>query len=291
MRKVVENPLVSVIVPVFNHETFVASALCSIFSQTYERLEVIVIDDGSSDSSYAVLIQLKERFNFRLLKNETNQGISATINRALAESSGEYVSLCASDDIWLPNKIECQLAFLRENPGLDLLHGNVINYYEKSEKAVEAHKAGSFPEKYAIKDYLLENKFVPLTFLIKKSSWAKLGYLDPMVPNEDFQIGYLFLGTFNVLYQPKILAIRRIHGNNLTRNQVKMYSSLWLTYERVVPEDQKIMAYPYFCLKAAKLLARSEKIRSLSYIFKARSLCLKTQFWIVIGRFILGFVR
>lgn len=106
------NPVVSVVIPTYNRATKVQNAIDSALSQTFTDLEVIVVDDGSSDGTEALL---RERFGNRIRYfAQENQGVSGAWNRGLAEARGDWVSFLASDDTWEPNKIEWQLKALRQ---------------------------------------------------------------------------------------------------------------------------------------------------------------------------------
>jgi glycosyltransferase involved in cell wall biosynthesis len=107
------NPLVSVILPVFNGAEFVSYALESISLQTYENLEVIVVDDGSTDGTQAILQGWTRRDPRVRLIVQANAGVARARNRAIAESSGEFVAPIDADDMWGPDKIETQVRRMR----------------------------------------------------------------------------------------------------------------------------------------------------------------------------------
>jgi glycosyltransferase involved in cell wall biosynthesis len=110
------EPLVSVIIPTFNRACLLTQAVQSALSQSHRSLEVLVIDDGSTDGTET---SLKERFaqepRLRYVR-QPNQGVSAARNRGLAEARGELVAFLDSDDVWLPGKLERQVAVLAEFP-------------------------------------------------------------------------------------------------------------------------------------------------------------------------------
>ncbi|HQQ62934.1 MAG TPA: glycosyltransferase [Pseudomonadales bacterium] len=119
-----DMPLVSVIVPCYNHATFVATCLESILAQDYPAIEIIVIDDGSPDNSFTIASQFAGQRGLQLLQQE-NRGFIATINRGLAMATGEYYCIFASDDYMLPGRIGKQVAFLQQHPGIAACGGNV----------------------------------------------------------------------------------------------------------------------------------------------------------------------
>ena len=98
--------LVSIIIPSYNHAKFVRESIVSALSQTYSPCEVIVIDDASTDGSAELLKAMAHELPIRLIQNPENIGLNATIERGLEAASGSYVSLLASDDILVPEKVE-----------------------------------------------------------------------------------------------------------------------------------------------------------------------------------------
>lgn len=104
------TPLVTAVIPVYNHEQFVGDSIRSIINQSYQRIELIVINDGSQDRSHDVVLsfaeECKQRFERFEFASRSNKGLSATLNQALDMASGKYFSPMASDDVALPGKFE-----------------------------------------------------------------------------------------------------------------------------------------------------------------------------------------
>lgn len=122
-----EQPLVSVIMPVFNAESYLSEAVESILSQTFPDFELITIDDCSTDGSLAVLKSFAERdTRVRLLENERNLGVTPTLNRGLKEAQGELIARMDADDISLPERLEKQIAFPQANPQIGLISGDAV---------------------------------------------------------------------------------------------------------------------------------------------------------------------
>ena len=105
MTKTKTNPLVSVIIPSYNHEQYVTKAIKSVFSQTYKNIELIVIDDGSKDDSVKKILELKELYSFKFIARK-NRGLVNTLNQAIKLAKGLYITALASDDYYLPKRIE-----------------------------------------------------------------------------------------------------------------------------------------------------------------------------------------
>jgi len=121
------SPLVSVVIPCYNHEQYVEQALNSVFDQTYDNIELIVIDDGSSDNSVAVMKKMQEVHNFTLV-TQKNMGVCKTLNKAVSLSKGKYIALLASDDYWDLSKIEKQISSLESSPKSNFCFTQAIEF-------------------------------------------------------------------------------------------------------------------------------------------------------------------
>lgn len=116
------SPLVSVIIPVFNAERFLGDALDSVISQGYANLELIFVDDGSTDRSREIIERTPGKI--RYLRQE-NSGPAAARNRGIEIAEGEIIAFQDADDIWPPRKLEIQLAVLDKDPALEIVMGQV----------------------------------------------------------------------------------------------------------------------------------------------------------------------
>ncbi|NTS75370.1 glycosyltransferase [Catenovulum sp. SM1970] len=126
--------LVSVIIPVYNSEQFLEDAIGSILNQTYANLEVICIDDGSVDSSFNILQNLMSKDSrLKIFKNPINLGISATLNKAISLSSGEYIARMDADDIALPHRLNEQVAFLEKYEDVDIVGSWALLFGDRDE--------------------------------------------------------------------------------------------------------------------------------------------------------------
>lgn len=115
------DPLLSVIVPTYNCEAFIGDALDSILSQGHAQMEIVIADDGSTDGTLAVV----ERFGSRVrVFRQANRGPAAARNLAVRESRGDYLAFLDGDDLWLPDKLSAQMAYLRANPQTKVVYGN-----------------------------------------------------------------------------------------------------------------------------------------------------------------------
>ena len=119
-------PTVSVILPVFNGESYLAEALESVLSQSYSQYEILIVDDGSGDGSAAILERFREQHpeKIRVLRHagRKNRGVAFSRNLAVGLARGKYLAFIDQDDLWLPEKLERQVAFMEGNPDVGLCY-------------------------------------------------------------------------------------------------------------------------------------------------------------------------
>lgn len=128
------KPLVTVFMPVYNVEKYIRESLESILNQTYKNLEILIIDDGSTDLSSSIINEYNDR-RIRLIHNEGNKGLPYTRNRGLKEATGKYLAIFDADDIAIQNRIEKQVEFLEKNKDVDVVSSNYIVFDDnKSQK-------------------------------------------------------------------------------------------------------------------------------------------------------------
>ena len=108
------DELVSIIMPSYNTASFIADSIKSVLEQTYINWELIIVDDCSTDNTDEIVATFKDH-RIRYFKNEKNSGAAVSRNKALREANGDYVAFLDSDDLWLPDKLEKQMAFMTNN--------------------------------------------------------------------------------------------------------------------------------------------------------------------------------
>ena len=111
-----QNALVSIIIPVFNAENYIKNTIDSVLAQTYKKIEIVVVDDGSTDSTFSIVRSLYDSLtNIRCFSLKKNKGTPATPrNFGVSKSKGEFIAFLDADDIWHPKKLELQLLFLKK---------------------------------------------------------------------------------------------------------------------------------------------------------------------------------
>ena len=177
-KRILENPLISVVLPVYNGSKFLIEAINSILRQTFIDFEFIIINDGSTDDSLSIIRSFSDP---RIIViDQPNKGLAPTLNIATAICRGEYIARMDSDDISLANRFETQLCFLRKNQNVSVLSGAFIYIDEKGKEIARSFPLTSIG---VIKKYLLNNGCVichPAVMMRKKDFNEVGGYSEAM---------------------------------------------------------------------------------------------------------------
>lgn len=167
---------ISVIIPVYNAESTIKTALESVKNQTYGAFEIININDGSTDGSESVILNyIKENPSLNIIYlKQKNGGVSSARNAGLKVASGEFIALLDADDKWLPQKTERQMEVFMKNTAVDLLgtarNGNKILWpYFVSEDSLAA---------VTFRKLLIRNELQPSTVIFKRKVLLNTGYFD-----------------------------------------------------------------------------------------------------------------
>ena len=256
------NPLVSVIMPAYNHEKYVQEAIRSIINQTYQNIELFVVDDGSKDSTWQKIKELedecKKRFVSVHLETKENEGTCLTLNKLINLTNGEYILVLASDDAAKPELIEKQVRFLSENEDYSLVVFDNEFIDENSKRCYwNRKKEAVYNLKDAVADtfghYLQKNRHFKFTseefgkyknlqrknhvtngYMLRKSILSKTGLYVPEAPLEDHWL-MLQLSKYSKLkFIDEVQFSYRWHNNNSAAGKefLKGITKQTLRYEK-----------------------------------------------------------
>ena len=202
-----ESPLVSVIIPVYNYERYLAEAIESVLSQTYQNLEIIVVDDGSTDHSGEVAQSFASR-GVRYCQ-QVNAGIGPARNKGVELARGDFLAFLDADDRWPLEKIERQLKAFDNDPALEMVFGQALQLqngpaWEAAVKDKNLTVAGMVPG------------IIPGTMLIKRAAFDRVRKFQGGWKVGEFIDWYARAVELKVpsLVLPDLFLWRRIHGSN-----------------------------------------------------------------------------
>lgn len=208
------KPKVSVIIPAYNAERYIAETLGSVLAQTYENYEVIVADDGSVDETLRIAKCFEPRVKV-LVKQ--NGGPASARNLAINNSRGDYLAFLDSDDLWVEDKLEQQSAFLDENRDVGLVYGEALMFTENGgEKKVGGKIGYTTDPSFRL---LLFGDYLPnSTVMIRRACIGKVGLLNEsreLIGVEDYEYWMRIAKHFRMAGIPRPLAYYRIRDGNL----------------------------------------------------------------------------
>jgi alpha-1,3-rhamnosyltransferase len=242
------NALVSVVMPAYNHERYIVSAIDSIVSQTYSPIELLIIDDGSIDQTWEKIQFCKNKYDQRFIRffiyKQKNMGTSYTLSQLINKSKGKFIFFLASDDLVKPSSIEIQVNFLANNPNYCLVVGDneIIDnrsrrvYWDEKRNIVgrENAKYKTFVEflnnknpyffKKTFGSYatLFKENYIPNGYLISKTALTKIGELPNIKLLEDWYIMLQLSKYYKFKYINTILYSYRWHSNNSIKKITRM---------------------------------------------------------------------
>jgi glycosyltransferase involved in cell wall biosynthesis len=201
-----KDPLVSVIITVFNGEKYLREAIESVIGQTYDSFELIVVDDGSTDNSGKIANGFTPQLRYFY---QENCGQGAALNRGIELSRGRFLSFLDDDDLWTKDKLARQMAAFADNPEADIVFGHVEQFYS-SELDENYRKSVRIPAK-------VMPGYFKGSMLIKRDSFSRVGKFDTRWRLGDFIDWYsraMEEGLKSVILNGVVL-LRRIHANNI----------------------------------------------------------------------------
>lgn len=287
-------PRISVIIPAYNRGGLLIEALESVFRQTWTDFEVIVVDDGSTDDTAALIAPFLSRICFL---RQSNRGVAAARNLGIRHARGEFICFLDSDDLWMTTKLEEQIAFAEQNAQYALI-ATEIEAFDESGEVSDRRKSKMYRihNGFVLEHLLFSNWIQSSTVMVRRSVLLSVGGFDEDVGNfgEDWLLWMRFAAVAQIYFLPKPLVRYRIHTQNLTCHRPEsQYRSLMRILDKLalLPEFE---ARPNLIRRARyriALIRGSADIHKLAYnraIEKLRPASAAVRFpvraWILLGR-------
>jgi glycosyltransferase involved in cell wall biosynthesis len=278
-------------VPCFNHEKYVGLCLESIAAQDYPALDVIVVDDASTDGTAAVAEACCRRFGFRFERNERNLGLPATLNKMMGlVGDHDFVFSIASDDILPPGSIAAMVNVLTMHPEAVGAYGDV-EYIDKAGKPLGLMRNDM--ESGDIFTRVLFNEIsIPWTWIMwTRAAYDSFGGYDENIPMED-SYAFAKMGKLGHLHYAGALVVRyRKHAGNTTANVWHIYQSSRRVLESLRGEPFYLKLRRLYGSEHFFLLSRRHKLEALRHLPAALTRPFRRQFWAGLMNLVgLGFI-
>jgi glycosyltransferase involved in cell wall biosynthesis len=195
-----EAPLISVVIPVFNCEKYLGAAIESILAQNYKPIQIVVVDDGSTDNSAAVARGFSQ-VEYHL---QDHAGVATALNKGIGETKGDFIAFLDADDLWMAGKLRRQLDAFENDPELSMVMGKVEQFRETGPEGAPV-SLGLF------------NGYLKIAMLIRRSALFRVGLFDTQWKTGDFIDWYVRATELQLksLMLPEVVARRRIHDTNM----------------------------------------------------------------------------
>ncbi len=249
------DDLVSIIVPVYNAEKYIEETMDCVLAQTYSHWELLLVEDCGSDNSVILIRQYMEKTQdprIRLIRQPSNMGAARARNRGLKEASGRYVSYLDADDLWAPEKLEKELAFMKEKDAAFAFTG----YEFADESGKGTGKVVHVPEKLTYKQALSNTTIFTTTVMFDLEKLAKEQLEMPAVKSEDTALWFRVLRSGVAAYglDENLVKYRR-PGKSLSSNKLEALRRIWYLYRREEKLGVIRSAY-HFCFWAFRAVSR-----------------------------------
>jgi len=218
-----DQPLVSVVIATYNMAQYLPKAIDSVLAQTWENLELIVVDDGSTDNTVAAMEAYRDDARVRYLPTE-NQGQPRAKNTGVTAARGEFIAFCDADDLWSPKKLAIQMPFFN-NPKVGVVYSDV-SYIDESgmplEKAIPYERHSG-----QVTEHLVIKNFVPFgTAVIRQECVEKNGAFDVDLPmGIDWDLWLRYSIDWHFHHAPEITYIYRIWSGQMSKNYRGRYEN------------------------------------------------------------------
>lgn len=288
------KPVVSVITPTFNRAAFLPQAIESVLGQTFADLELLIIDDGSTDNTRQLVEGYAQDKRIRYFYQE-NQGQSIARNRGLQEARGEFVCFLDSDNAWMPDKLEKSVSVMQGQKAIDVLYGDFI---EIDEQGVELGANKMKRHSGRITPELLKDNFVSMnTTMTRRACFEDMGGFDTNDRlAEDYGLWLRLSTRYRFFYLPAILGYYRIMQDQISTHKelrLKANEDLLLAFLQTYPDSvtggERRRGLSHFYLRSARYYASNRQLRKATreLLRSMRQDCFWAGPWRAFGRFVL----
>lgn len=257
--------LISVVIPAYNRADIIDKCLESVLNQTYHNIEVIVVDDCSSDDTVSVVNSINDD-RVKCYQLEQNSGACFARNYGVEQAKGQYIAFQDSDDIWLPQKLEKQMQYLTEGK-FDLvfcgmrrvLEGRTEEFYYPPIEFVESEPA--------LHQILFENRISTQCILMRKYVFEKVKFDVSIKRFQDWDFAICAARYFKIGYLKEALVVSEIQGNSISKN-ANRFNALDVIYNKHISDIQKNnILHSRFLYKFAEEIRNSD-LRKASRFYK-----------------------
>ena len=296
----INNPLVSIIIPVFNGSEYMREAIESALAQTYSNIEVIVVNDGSKDNGKTEKIALEYGEKIKYIYKE-NGGVSSALNIGIRYMTGEYFSWLSHDDVYVPDKIEKQIEVIKKNNLQNAVVKSFTNFIDKDSKLMNYKVPKTCERVWEWDDavqYVTKFGVNGCTLLIPKKVFEQVGGFDERLRycQDTFMWWKIFLQGYSMVMCDHVGVYSRIHEKQLTRTGSALFHhDSKLISESIIPEfvrkSTKTQNLLYEYAKKESIHGNKEVVKKCIQVGIQKKIISKKEMIALMGFNIYGYVR
>jgi len=274
------NPLVTIIIISYNHNEYINDAIESVYQQSYDNFELLVIDNDSKDGTAGTLKKLSQKYDFKFIK-QRNIGAPRTLNKYIPECRGIYIKSFSGDDYLHKDYLIEMVSFMEDNPFFGMAYCRTI-FVNKNKEDISLNNNKRYKSGNVFKELIFKKYHPPApSYIFRKDILIELGLFDCRLKYiEDFYILLSISKEYSIGFLDKYLVYQRKHEDNLTFNA---------NYERQI-EEGWIIIYRYnyleyfksvknhFNLHLFAFFSRIDKNYSIKYFIKSLPVCYEKRF-------------
>ncbi|WP_165855281.1 glycosyltransferase family 2 protein [Marinobacter sp. JSM 1782161] len=279
-----EQPLVSVVIATYNMGHYLPEAIQSVLDQSWQALEVVVVDDGSTDNTAEAMQAFATDERVRYIPTG-NQGQPRAKNRGLEEARGDFIAFCDADDLWSRRKLELQMAYF-DDPAVGVVYSEV-SYIDQ--EGAHINKAQPY-ERHSgrVTEQLIIKNFVPFgTAVIRRACVEKNGRFDESLPmGIDWDLWLRYSVDWDFQYVNDVTYIYRIWAGQMSKNYRGRYDNAFLILEKflsanpnVIPERLESRAWADMYISRGMSIAAAEKSFLEPFLDVGRGLLRDCFYW------------
>jgi len=213
------TPSVSVVIPTYNQASFLPEAVASVRAQEFPNLEIIVVDDGSTDDTSGALERLSGEGKLQAIRQE-NAGAAAARNRGISAARGDWIAFLDADDFWFPGKLSAQFDALRRSPKAGFCYTDVLLRLKNGE---ERHHKSPMSGPLLL-ELLTGNYFATPTVLVRRDCFEKVGTFNAELrTGEDWDMWLRLSSHFDSVWVPQPLSLVRVSPVDLLKHSVEAF--------------------------------------------------------------------
>lgn len=278
-----KRPLVSILIPSYNHELYVDDLMKSLLGQTYDEMEILIIDDCSTDRNYQKLLDWKEQLENKfqtvhISRNDVNLGVTKTLNKMLQMCNGKYIKPIASDDFILTDGIDKLVKYYEEHQEYGAVFANGVcgdrnTHYpieNVSAKHCYYHEEPDLSGDLASRIYKNSFIFTPGSMFIK-DTFAKIGQFDEETCIEDWDYFFRIAKEMPIGYLDDIVVMYRYTNTSITQsccleNRIKMRRSELQFLDKFKAEVSESLSRECITMKCNEIYKEAFDMRSKKYV-------------------------